>query len=881
MGAKLVNAVSAVNVGRLDKEASALMARMDSFLCAATTQDRDGTTNQLINGDLRKEEENLIIRAAEFVESCSNRIIENAAASIKKNEIEEIKLSLKEMNPLIAAELLFAANYTKDISALTGREFMDNLGRLDTYVASALLYEIRLTGNAEMLTDKRLFQNGAAEFFNQLGPEAASEWFNSIGRTGNISALTSETALSIDVLTAVKGNANIASELSYAIGDTGSAARLTSREFLGVLKGLDSDVAAEYLSAIWCTKRVDELTSSEIMGMISSGEADVWKDIVRLFKNDDPSAARVIISKADGSQHDRGVKLIVQSLVSSGFDVIYTGSTQNQEEIINTAIKERANAIGFSITGEASQSMAADTMAIAKLRGVNDISFFAGGMINPILANILEQKGARLFMQGSTLEDLVNFLKVPRNWAVQQDQIGIYGNKQLSKSALGFLGGNALSTETIVNNTVTASGMPSTFLMNMLFRLNVAPMVPFWLSNPALYPMQGISRQQQLDYQKAIEIASQMIFADIQAMATDAKTVSSTATTINLVGGSYAALADNVGSSATLGEQLACSRAVAYSPSFQKNATYNIAIGAVIPGVPSPYTDTTRLATVALAHGAFAEDVTTNAISTDIQGSLSSMNFGYPAQLVSKDAIAPSHAQYQSIPTPGRVQQTYSHMVIASSAGHIKQENMGQVRPENSHIRAAQIIVQSGPATRLILPNAINGIILQAMVGEKIQDYAASKVSATRIKTNAISSKTGISKAQKPEAFIDTKTESESEPKEIAAKHLKALQDILKDNAIMLPLANSGPFGWPSTSIHGYESRQSTNQGQALYVRTGDTKPMQEYHAGMPSSGNHYGEFQHTGVAEIRLGRNNGLGMFRKILNALLNTATYCIKLIA
>ena len=54
---------------------------------------------------------------------------------------------------------------------------------------------------------------------------------------------------------------------------------------------------------------------------------------------------RVVVAKVGLDGHDRGAKIIARALRDAGMEVIY-GSTRPQEQVVEAAIQEDADAIG-------------------------------------------------------------------------------------------------------------------------------------------------------------------------------------------------------------------------------------------------------------------------------------------------------------------------------------------------------------------------------------------------------------------------------------------------------------------------------------------------------------------------------------------------------
>lgn len=390
------------------RKSDALGARLDTFSCEASDK---SMLPKAVEYSRQREKERLEDDASHFIDTYAESIIENAAAGVVSGEEAlEIKNKIKELDPLLGAELLLAIKETGNVKELQG--IIDSLSNFDLDVSCSLLYEIRITGNVVALTDSRLFESQAVDFFNRLGTESASEWFNSVGRTGNVSALASKEVLSDSVLDAINGNAKVAGDLSYAIGETGKLYALTNEEFLEDFRGLTPDKRSELLSAAWCTGRVEEFTNKETIGKVAGGELDLWKDIKRAvdWEHRAKTSRRVVIARLGDDEHDRGAKLVVQSLINSGFNVTYLNNPRSPEEIAQAAISSGASAIGFSMTGDSHYSIAARIQMHIRAQGLDNIAIFGGGLITQSAAGYLQQSGVRIFAQGATKNEMVAFL---------------------------------------------------------------------------------------------------------------------------------------------------------------------------------------------------------------------------------------------------------------------------------------------------------------------------------------------------------------------------------------------------------------------------------------------------------------------------------------
>jgi methylmalonyl-CoA mutase C-terminal domain/subunit len=121
---------------------------------------------------------------------------------------------------------------------------------------------------------------------------------------------------------------------------------------------------------------------------------------------------RILVGKPGLDGHDRGAKVIASVLRDAGMEVIYTGLRATPEMIVATAIQESVDVIGLSILSGAHESMSARTVALLKAKQVR-IPVVVGGVIPPAdVARLKEIGVAEVFGQESTLEDIVNRVKV-------------------------------------------------------------------------------------------------------------------------------------------------------------------------------------------------------------------------------------------------------------------------------------------------------------------------------------------------------------------------------------------------------------------------------------------------------------------------------------
>jgi methylmalonyl-CoA mutase, C-terminal domain len=121
---------------------------------------------------------------------------------------------------------------------------------------------------------------------------------------------------------------------------------------------------------------------------------------------------RVLIAKPGLDGHDRGAKVIARTLRDAGMEVIYTGLRQTPEQIVNAALQEDVDAIGLSILSGAHMHLFPRIMDLRKEKKLDDVMVFAGGIIpDPDIAKLKEMGFAEIFPPGSSLDEIVTFVK--------------------------------------------------------------------------------------------------------------------------------------------------------------------------------------------------------------------------------------------------------------------------------------------------------------------------------------------------------------------------------------------------------------------------------------------------------------------------------------
>lgn len=110
--------------------------------------------------------------------------------------------------------------------------------------------------------------------------------------------------------------------------------------------------------------------------------------------------------------HDRGAKTITRALRDHGFEVIYTGLHQTPEQIAEAALQEDVDAVGLSLLSGAHLTLFPRVMEELKVRGMDEILVFGGGVIPDADARKLREQGvSEVFGPGSSLRAISEWLE--------------------------------------------------------------------------------------------------------------------------------------------------------------------------------------------------------------------------------------------------------------------------------------------------------------------------------------------------------------------------------------------------------------------------------------------------------------------------------------
>ena len=118
---------------------------------------------------------------------------------------------------------------------------------------------------------------------------------------------------------------------------------------------------------------------------------------------------RVLIAKPGLDGHESGAKVIARALADAGMEVVYTGTRQTPQMIVNSALQEDADLVGLSILSGAHKELCSRILSLFKQKKMEDIPIVVGGIIPEGDIPGLKRIGIKeVFGPGTTTTRVVN-----------------------------------------------------------------------------------------------------------------------------------------------------------------------------------------------------------------------------------------------------------------------------------------------------------------------------------------------------------------------------------------------------------------------------------------------------------------------------------------
>jgi methylmalonyl-CoA mutase C-terminal domain/subunit len=124
------------------------------------------------------------------------------------------------------------------------------------------------------------------------------------------------------------------------------------------------------------------------------------------------SPIRIVLAKVGLDGHDRGVKVVARGLRDAGIHVIYAGLWQTPEGVVRTALDEDADWLGLSLLSGAHMTLVPRVLELLRKAGLENCGVLVGGIIPEAdIAKLLAMGVARVFTPGTTMQEIVDFLR--------------------------------------------------------------------------------------------------------------------------------------------------------------------------------------------------------------------------------------------------------------------------------------------------------------------------------------------------------------------------------------------------------------------------------------------------------------------------------------
>ena len=124
---------------------------------------------------------------------------------------------------------------------------------------------------------------------------------------------------------------------------------------------------------------------------------------------------RIVLAKVGLDGHDRGIKVVARALRDAGFHVIYAGLWQTPDAVVRAVADEDADWLGLSLLSGAHMTLVPRVLELLREAGLGHVGVMVGGIVPEADVPKLHAMGvARVFGPGTSLDDIVAFLREPR-----------------------------------------------------------------------------------------------------------------------------------------------------------------------------------------------------------------------------------------------------------------------------------------------------------------------------------------------------------------------------------------------------------------------------------------------------------------------------------
>jgi len=120
---------------------------------------------------------------------------------------------------------------------------------------------------------------------------------------------------------------------------------------------------------------------------------------------------RVVISKVGLDGHDRGIRVVTAALREAGMEVIYLGTYQTPETIVQSALQEDADVIGLSYLSGGELVYTPKVVELMKKNKMNDVLLLVGGVFPKEEIQELKKMGVDEVFMGTFTKSIVQYIQ--------------------------------------------------------------------------------------------------------------------------------------------------------------------------------------------------------------------------------------------------------------------------------------------------------------------------------------------------------------------------------------------------------------------------------------------------------------------------------------
>lgn len=121
---------------------------------------------------------------------------------------------------------------------------------------------------------------------------------------------------------------------------------------------------------------------------------------------------RIVVSKLSRAGDDRSTKLIARRLRDAGLEVVYLGSHDRADVIVETAVQEDADALAVSILSGEHMTVVPRILELLRAAGAGHVRVVVAGTVPADDAADLERRGVTAVLgSGAAIEKVGTFLR--------------------------------------------------------------------------------------------------------------------------------------------------------------------------------------------------------------------------------------------------------------------------------------------------------------------------------------------------------------------------------------------------------------------------------------------------------------------------------------